>query len=129
MGLELIIKMELSNIFVENILQPIQNHFNKFNKEVSIISTTDMSVDFKIPTIATKYVGDWINDNLEYDQIILKDWNEVTDRRLLITEKDLMSGLVYCSYNPKHNRKDYLMSYEDNNQTKYQDVIYEGDRI
>ena len=75
MGLELIIKMELSNIFVENILQPIQNHFNKFNKEVSIISTTDMSVDFKIPTIATKYVGDWINDNLEYDQIILKYWN------------------------------------------------------
>ena len=26
-------------------------------------------------------------------------------------------------------RKDYLMSYIDNNQTKYQDVIYEGDRI
>ena len=41
----------------------------------------------------------------------------------MITEKDLMSGWVYCSYNPKHNRKDSLMSYEDNNQTKYQDVI------
>ena len=113
-------------IFVENILHPIQNHFKK---EVSLISTEDMSVDFKISDIPTKWVGDWINDNLEYDQIILKDWNEVTDRRLLITEKDLMSGWVHCSYNPQNNRKDYLMSYKDNNQTKYRDVIYEGDRV
>jgi len=112
-------------IFMEKILQPIRNHFKK---EVSIISTEDMSVDFKTSITPTKWVGDWINENLEYDQIILKDWNEVTDRRLMITEKDLMSGSVHCSYNPKHNRKDYLMSYKEDNKTKYQDVIYDGDR-
>ena len=118
--------MELSNTFIENILQPIQNHYKK---EVSIISSTDMSMDFKILGEPTMFVGNWINENLEYDQIILKEWDEVTDRRLMITEKELMSGRVYCSYNPKHNRKDYLMSYIDNNQTKYQDVIYDGERI
>ena len=118
--------MELSNTFIENILQPIQSHYKK---EVSIISSTDMSMDFKILGEPTMFVGNWINENLEYDQIILKEWDEVTDRRLMITEKELMSGSVYCSYNPKHNRKDYLMSYIDNNQTKYQDVIYDGERI
>jgi hypothetical protein len=46
----------------------------------------------------------------------------------MITAKDLMSGWVHCSYNLENNRKDYLMSYKDNNQTKYRDVIYEGDR-
>ena len=116
----------MKNIFIEKIMNPIKNHFAE---EISIIDTGDMSVDFKTSMTPTKWVGDWINDNLEYDQIILKEWNEVTDRRLMITEKDLMSGWVYCSYNPKHNRKDYLMSYKDNNQTKYQDVIYEGDRV
>tara|TARA_R110002051_G_scaffold187737_1_gene257333 strand:- start:120 stop:473 length:354 start_codon:yes stop_codon:yes gene_type:complete len=117
--------VQSSTIFIEKILQPIQN---RFKKEVSIIDTGDMSMDFKIPTVPTKWVGDWINDNLEYDQIILKDWNEVTDRRLMITDKDLMSGWVHCSYSLKNNRKQYLMSYKEDGKTKYQDVIYKGDR-
>ena len=112
-------------MFIENILHPIQN---RFKKGISIISTTDMSVDFKTSITPTKWVGDWINENLEYDQIILKDWNEVTDRRLMITDKDLMSGSVHCSYSLKNNRKQYLMSYKEDGKTKYQDVIYEGDR-
>ena len=110
----------------ENVLQPIRDHFEQV---VSVSSgyrspelctaigskTTSQhakgeAADFEIFGVSNKELADYINENLDYDQLILEFWNE----------SDPNSGWVHCSYSEGNNRKQYLKAYKDeNNKTCY----------
>ena len=111
----------------EMILQPIRDHFGRVvsvssgyrSQElcVAIGSSTQsqhakgQASDFEIFGVSNKELADWIDENLDYDQLILEYWNE----------SDPNSGWVHCSYSESNNRRQYLKAYKDeNNKTCYQ---------
>lgn len=59
---------------------------------------TGEAVDFEIPGRDNFEIACWIEDNLEYDQLILEFYNE----------KDVSSGWIHCSYSLTHNRRQSL---------------------
>jgi len=112
-----------------HVLQPIRDHFSRV---VSVSSgyrspelctaigskTTSQhakgeAADFEIYGLSNKELADWINENLEYDQLILEYWKE----------EDPNSGWVHCSYKSEGNRKQYLKAYKENGKTKYEQVL------
>ena len=68
--------------------------------------------DFEIFGISNKELADYIDQNLDYDQLILEYWNE----------SDPNSGWVHCSFTLNGNRKQYLRAYKENGSTKYEPV-------
>jgi len=113
----------------EMILQPIRDHFDCVVSVssgyrspelcVAIGSSTKsqhargQAADFEIYGVSNKELADWIDENLDYDQLILEYWNE----------SDSNSGWVHCSYTNGSNRKQYLRAYRDeNNKTCYQPI-------
>ena len=69
------------------------------------------AADFEIFGVSNKELADYINENLDNDQLILEYWKE----------SDPNSGWVHCSYSEGNNRKQYLKAYKDeNNKTCYQ---------
>ena len=112
-----------------NVLQPVRDHFSHV---VSISSgyrspelctaigskTTSQhakgeAADFEIFGVSNKELADYINENLEYDQLILEYWKE----------SDPNSGWVHCSYKSEGNRKQYLRAYKENGSTKYEHIL------
>ena len=112
-----------------NVLQPVRDHFNRV---VSVSSgyrsealcqaigskTTSQhakgqAADFEIYSLSNKELADWINKNLDYDQLILEYWKE----------EDPNSGWVHCSYKSEGNRKQYLKAYKENGSTKYEQIF------
>ena len=112
-----------------SILQPIRDHFSRV---VSVSSgyrspelclaigskTTSQhakgqAADFEIYGLSNKELADWINENLDYDQLILEYWKE----------SDPNSGWVHCSYSEGNNRKQYLKAYKENGSTKYEQIL------
>ena len=68
------------------------------------------AADFEIFGVSNKELADYINENLDYDQLILEYWKE----------SDPNSGWVHCSYSEGNNRNQYLKAYKDeNNKTCY----------
>ena len=112
----------------EMILQPVRDHFGQVvsvssgyrSQElcVAIGSSTQSqhakgeAADFGIFGVSNKELADWINENLDYDQLILEYWKE----------SDPNSGWVHCSYTNGSNRKQYLRAYKENGSTKYEPV-------
>jgi len=113
----------------EMILQPVRDHFNRV---VSVSSgyrspalceaigskTTSQhakgqAADFEIYGLSNKELADWINETLNYDQLILEYWKE----------EDPNSGWVHCSYKSEGNRKQYLKAYKENGKTKYEQIF------
>ena len=108
-----------------NVLQPIRDHFSRvvtissgYRSEalcVAIGSKTTsqhakgQAADFEIFGVSNKELADYINEELEYDQLILEYWKE----------SDPNSGWVHCSFNTEGNRKQYLRAYKENGSTKY----------
>ena len=109
------------------ILQPVRDHFSQVvtvssgyrSQELCLAigsKTTSQhakgeAADFEIFGVSNKELTDYINENLEYDQLILEYWKE----------SDPNSGWVHCSYSKGNNRKQYLKAYKDeNNKTCYQ---------
>ena len=111
------------------ILQPVRDHFSQV---VTISSgyrspelctaigskTTSQhargeAADFEIFEISNKELADYINENLDYDQLILEYWKE----------EDPNSGWVHCSYTSEGNRKQYLRAYKENGSTKYEQIF------
>ena len=112
-----------------HVLQPNRDHFSQ---DVTVSSayrspelclaigskTTSQhakgeAADFEIFGVSNKELADYINENLEYDQLILEYW----------TESDPNSGWVHCSYSEGNNRNQYLKAYkDDNNKTKYEPI-------
>ena len=112
-----------------NVLQPVRDHFNRV---VSVSSgyrsqalceaigskTTSQhakgeAADFEIYGLSNKELADWINENLDYDQLILEYWKE----------EDPNSGWVHCSYSQNHNRKQYLKAFKIDGATKYESMV------
>jgi hypothetical protein len=113
----------------EMILQPIRDHFDCVVSVssgyrspelcVAIGSSTQSqhargeAADFEIFGVSNKDLADYIDENLDYDQLILEYWKE----------SDPNSGWVHCSYTNGNNRKQYLRAYRDeNNKTCYQPI-------
>ena len=112
----------------ESILQPIRDHFNRVVSVSSGYRSVDLCVaigskttsqhakgeaaDFEIFGLSNKELADYINENLDYDQLILEYWKE----------SDPNSGWVHCSYTNGSNRKQYLRAYKENGSTKYEPI-------
>ena len=113
----------------EMILQPIRDHFGQVvsvssgyrSQElcVAIGSSTQSqhargeACDFEIFDVSNKELADYINEHLDYDQLILEYWKG---------EDEPNSGWVHCSYTNGNNRKQYLRAYKENGSTKYEPV-------
>ena len=111
------------------ILQPVRDHFNRvvsvssgYRSEALCLAigskTTSQhakgqAADFEIYELSNKELADYINENLEYDQLILEYWKE----------EDPNSGWVHCSYTSEGNRKQYLKAYKENGSTKYEQIF------
>ena len=111
------------------ILQPVRDHFNRvvsvssgYRSEALCLAigskTTSQhakgqAADFEIFGISNKELADYINENLDYDQLILEYWKE----------EDPNSGWVHCSYTSEGNRKQYLKAYKENGRTKYEHIL------
>ena len=61
--------------------------------------TKGEAVDFEIAGISNLQVAIWIENNCDFDQLILEFWNE---------EEGANSGWVHCSYKDGSNRKQVL---------------------
>ena len=112
----------------EMVLQPIRDHFGQVvsissgyrSPElcVAIGSSTNsqhakgQASDFEIFGVSNKELADYIDQNLDYDQLILEYWNE----------SDPNSGWVHCSFTLNGNRKQYLRAYKENGSTKYEPI-------
>jgi len=112
-----------------SILQPVRDHFSRVvsvssgyrSKELCLAigsKTTSQhakgqAADFEIYGLSNKELADWVNENLDYDQLILEYWKE----------SDPNSGWVHCSYSEENNRKQYLKAYKENGKTKYEQIF------
>ena len=113
----------------EMILQPIRDHFGQVVSVSSGYRSPELCVaigsstksqhakgqasDFEIFGVSNKELADYINENLDYDQLILEYWKG---------EDEPNSGWVHCSYTNGSNRKQYLRAYKENGSTKYEPV-------
>ena len=113
----------------EMILQPIRDHFGQVVSVSSGYRSPELCVaigsstksqhakgqasDFEIFGISNKELADWIDENLDYDQLILEYWKG---------EDEPNSGWVHCSFNTQGNRKQYLRAYKENGSTKYEPI-------
>ena len=113
----------------EMILQPIRDHFGQVVSVSSGYRSPELCVaigsstqsqhakgqasDFEIFGVSNKELADWIDENLDYDQLILEYWKG---------EDEPNSGWVHCSFTLNGNRKQYLRAYKENGSTKYEPV-------
>jgi zinc D-Ala-D-Ala carboxypeptidase len=113
----------------EMILQPIRDHFGQVVSVSSGYRSPELCVaigsstksqhasgcaaDFEIFGVSNKELADYIDENLDYDQLILEYWKG---------EDEPNSGWVHCSFNTQGNRKQYLRAYKENGSTKYEPV-------
>ena len=111
----------------EMILQPIRDHFGQVVSVSSGYRSPELCVaigsstqsqhakgqasDFEIFGISNKELADYIDQNLDYDQLILEYWKG---------EDEPNSGWVHCSFTLNGNRKQYLRAYKENGSTKYE---------
>ena len=111
----------------EMILQPIRDHFGQVVSVSSGYRSPELCVaigsstqsqhakgqasDFEIFGVSNKELADYIDQNIDYDQLILEYWKG---------EDEPNSGWVHCSYTNGSNRKQYLRAYKENGSTKYE---------
>ena len=111
----------------EMILQPIRDHFGQVVSVSSGYRSPELCVaigsstqsqhakgqasDFEIFGVSNKELADYIDQNLDYDQLILEYWKG---------EDEPNSGWVHCSYTNGSNRKQYMRAYKENGSTKYE---------
>ena len=109
-----------------HVLQPIRAHFSRVVSVSSGYRSPELCVAigsstksqhargeaaaFEIFGVSNKELADYINEHLDYDQLILEYWNE----------SDPNSGWVHCSYSENNNRKQYLKAFKVDGSTKYE---------
>jgi zinc D-Ala-D-Ala carboxypeptidase len=112
-----------------HVLQPVRSHFNRvvsvssgyrseelcfaIGSKITSQHAKGQAADFEIYGLPNKELADWINETLNYDQLILEYWKE----------EDPNSGWVHCSYKSEGNRKQYLKAYKENGKTKYEQIF------
>jgi hypothetical protein len=121
--------LELDNLraLVENIAQPVRDHFGRPVGVSSGYRSTEVNAqiggamgsqhtrgeafDFEIPGVDNREVAMWIQENLEFDQLIL----EFFDERLGIN-----SGWIHASYTTvRPNRRETLAAVKKSGRTVY----------
>jgi hypothetical protein len=112
-----------------HVLQPIRDHFDRvvtvssgyrspelciaIGSKITSQHAKGQAADFEIFGVSNKELADYINQNLDYDQLILEYWKE----------SDPNSGWVHCSFSLNGNRKQYLRAYKENGSTKYEQIF------
>ena len=112
-----------------HVLQPVRSHFNRvvsvssgyrseelciaIGSKITSQHAKGQAADFEIYGLPNKELSDWINETLNYDQLILEYWKKA----------DPNSGWVHCSYKSEGNRKQYLKAYKENGKTKYEQIF------
>ena len=111
------------------VLQPIRDHFSRvvsvssgyrspelctaIGSKITSQHARGEAADFEIFGVSNKELADYINEELEYDQLILEYWKE----------SDPNSGWVHCSYSKNDNRKQYLKAFRIDGATKYESMV------
>ena len=111
------------------VLQPIRDHFSRvvsvssgyrspelctaIGSKITSQHAKGEAADFEIFGVSNKELADYINEELEYDQLILEYWKE----------SDPNSGWVHCSYSKNDNRKQYLKAFRIDGATKYESMV------
>jgi hypothetical protein len=111
------------------VLQPIRDHFSRVVSVSSGYRSPELCVaigsstksqhargeaaDFEIFGVSNKELADYINEELDYDQLILEYWKE----------SDPNSGWVHCSYSKNNNRKQYLKAVKIDGITRYESMV------
>ena len=121
-------QIEKLKLLCENILQPVRDHFGRvkvtsgFRSEalcIKIGSSVNSqhakaeAADFECMGTDNAELADWINQNLDYDQLILEFYDP----------SEPNSGWIHCSYIPEGGRKQFLHAYKSEGKTKYKPVI------
>ena len=112
-----------------HILQPVRDHFERvvsvssgyrspelctaIGSKITSQHAKGQAADFEIYGLSNQELSIWINENLEYDQLILEYWKK----------EDPSSGWVHCSFDDRVNRKQYLKAYKENGRTKYEQIF------
>ena len=121
-------QVEKLKALCENILQPVRDHFGRVKitsgfRSVELCTAIGSSVnsqhakaeaaDFEVMGTDNAELADWINKNLDYDQLILEFY----------TPGEPNSGWIHCSYTPDQPRKQFLHAFKSEGKTKYKPVI------
>ena len=121
-------QIEKLKALCENILQPVRDHFGRvkvtsgFRSEqlcIKIGSSVNSqharaeAADFEVMGTDNAELADWINKNLDYDQLILEFYDP----------SEPNSGWIHCSYVPEGGRKQFLHAYKSEGKTTYKPVI------
>jgi zinc D-Ala-D-Ala carboxypeptidase len=111
----------------EGVLQPVRNHFMKpmiissgfrceeLNTKIGGSKTSQhvlgQAADIEVLGFSNVELSDWINANLDFDQLILEFYNE---------KEGPHSGWVHVSFNKGYNKHDYKEAYKnEQGQTRY----------
>ena len=121
-------QIEKLKALCENILQPVRDHFGRV-KVTSGFRSPELcqaigssansqharaeAADFEVMGTDNAELADWINKNLDYDQLILEFY----------TPGEPNSGWIHCSYTTDQPRKQFLHAYKSEGKTKYKPVI------
>ena len=112
-----------------HVLQPIRDHFSRvvsvssgyrspelctaIGSKITSQHAKGEAADFEIFGVSNKELADYINETLDYDQLILE----------YCKESDPNSGWVHCSYSENNNRKQYLKAVKVDGRTKYEPMV------
>jgi len=113
-----------AKLLFENVVQPVRDHFGPtvinsgyrgpaLNEAIGGASASQHcrgeAVDIECPGVPNHEVAEWIQNNLEYDQLILEFYTQgIPD-----------SGWVHVSYIPEGNRKQSLTAVKQDGKTVY----------
>ena len=121
-------QIEKLKTLCETILQPVRDHFGRVKvtsgyRSPELCAAIGSSVnsqhakaeaaDFEVMGTDNAELADWINKNLDYDQLILEYYK--------VGEPN--SGWIHCSICDKDSRKQFLHAYRSEGKTKYKPVI------
>lgn len=111
----------------ENIMQPIRDEFgpititsgyrsDALNEAIGGSKRSQHSkgqaCDFERKGVSNKDVASWIQENLDFDQLILEFFDE----------DDINSGWIHCSHTTGSNRGQVLLAVKEGGKTVYKNV-------
>ena len=113
-----------AKLLFENVVQPVRDHFGPtvinsgyrgpaLNEAIGGAATSQHcrgeAVDIECPGVPNHEVAEWIQNNLDFDQLILEFYTQgIPD-----------SGWVHVSYIPEGNRKQSLTAVKQDGKTVY----------
>jgi len=116
----------------ENVLQPIRDHYGmpvtvssgfrsallctRIGSSINSQHASGQAADFEIFGVSNQELVIWIDQNLDYDQMILEFWKGPDEPN---------SGWIHVSYKKEGNRKELLRAFRnDFGKTQYEEYKY-----